>query len=86
MPTVVIPRVLAAVTKDRREFDVGGTTVGDAIDALLNQCPQLRVHLFDERGLWRPHVRCFSATGRVDTRMGAPAGDRLTIIQAVSGG
>lgn len=83
---MVIPRVLSAVTNGRREFDVGGTTVGDTIDALIGQYPQLRVHLFDQQGEWRPHVRCFNATGRVDTRMADPAGDRLTILQAVSGG
>jgi adenylyltransferase/sulfurtransferase len=86
MTEVVIPGVLAAVTGGRRRFTVEGGTVVDVIEGLLRDHPELRVHLFDEQGAWRPHVRCFDDQGRVDHRMSDPAAGRLTILQAVSGG
>jgi molybdopterin converting factor small subunit len=52
--------------------------------------PALRVHLCDESGKFRPHVLCF--LNEVNTRWldGADPrlqqGDRITILQAVSGG
>ncbi len=86
MTEVVIPGVLAVVTGGRRRFTVAGGTVVDVLEALLRDHPELRVHLFDEQGGWRPHVRCFNDAGRVDDDMSTPAGSRITIIQAVSGG
>ncbi len=86
MTEVVIPRVLAAVTGGRRHFQVEGATVAEVIEELLRTNPQLRVHLFDDHGSWRPHVRCFDGVGRVGDDMSIPVGSRLTILQAVSGG
>jgi len=86
MPEVTIPRMLAELIGGERRIEVCGGTVGEALEALCAGHPVLRVHLFDERGLLREHIRCFS-NGR-SAELGEPAvsGDRITILQAVSGG
>jgi len=88
--TVTLPRILAVVTGDVRTITVSGSTVQDALDDLIAQYPQLRVHLWDESGAWRPHVICL-VNGRNLRWASEEPGDLepdalLTILQAVSGG
>jgi molybdopterin converting factor small subunit len=86
MPQVTIPRMLADLVGGERSIEVEGGTVGEAVAALCARHPTLRVHLFDESGALREHVRCFRndrSTGFAET---TAASDRITILQAVSGG
>jgi molybdopterin converting factor small subunit len=71
-----------------RAFAGGAATI--AVVALVEAHAALRVHLFDEAGSLRPHVLCFhnGTNTRWRESLDAPLhdGDRLTIMQAVSGG
>jgi len=87
--TVELPSMLAALAGGARVAS-SGTTCAEALDDLCRRHPALRVHLFDEGGRLRQHVLCFVNdvnTRWVDT-LDIPVrdGDRLTILQAVSGG
>jgi molybdopterin converting factor small subunit len=88
--TVRLPSLLAAMIRGERAVAVDATTLRGAIDAAVRRHPELRVHLFDERGALRPHVLVF--LGERDSRFlpggdGPVAdGDEVTILQAVSGG
>jgi sulfur-carrier protein len=67
-----------------------GVTVGEALDALFAQEPQLRSYLVDERGALRKHV-CIFADGqrlpRDETMTHAIAPEsKLYVMQALSGG
>jgi molybdopterin converting factor small subunit len=69
---------------------VPGATVGEALTALLEQEPQLRSYLVDERGTLRKHVCIFADGQRLarDATMGhviAP-NSKLYVMQALSGG
>ena len=85
--TVILPTMLARLVGNERKQAIEGTTVEGVIDELLITHPQLRVHLFDEVGSLRPHVRCFHNDSGLSEPVGPVAdGDTLTILQAVSGG
>ncbi len=86
--TVTIPQMLATLVKSGREIEVkGGKSVSGVLDGLFTIHPELRVHVFNERGEVRPHVRCFhNETSVYDLSEPVADGDTVTILQAVSGG
>lgn len=87
---VSLPSLLAHFVDGRQEVEVEAPTVRDCIDALLAQYPVLRNHLFDEEGELRQHVNVFYNDENLkwldDWGLPVKEGDRLTVIQAVSGG
>ena len=71
-------------------FAVSGGTVGEALQALFADEPQVRGYVFDERGVLRKHV-CIFADGErlahdaaLSRRIGADT--KLYVMQALSGG
>ncbi len=85
--TVVLPTMLARLVGNERKQSVDGSTVEDVVRNLLVNHPELKVHLFDEAGSIRPHVRFFHNDSGLSELSGAVAeGDTLTVLQAVSGG
>lgn len=72
------------------EQDVGAATVGAALDAAFRAAPALRSYVLDEQGAVRKHVAVF-VNGDMIPRTGAPArplaaGDRVLVVQALTGG
>lgn len=67
--------------------DTPPATVGSVLDALDARFPGLHFRMVDERGLLRPHMRCFVA-GRPVHDLSRPmaSGEELHIVQALSGG
>lgn len=86
--TVVLPRVLAPAIGPIRRVEVEATTLRGAIDALLAELPQLRVHLFDENRRLRRHVLCFVDGKGSSLSEDEAITDRseITFVHAVSGG
>lgn len=88
--TIELPTLLQRFADHRATIDVEGNTVRCALEAMFQIHPSLRVHLFDDAGALRQHVLCFH--NGVNTRWGdsleakVNVGDRITIMQAVSGG
>jgi len=71
-------------------FAAAGATVGDALQALFAEEPQVRGYVLDERGALRKHV-CIFADGErlandaaLSRRIGAET--KLYVMQALSGG
>lgn len=84
---VTIPLMLAQLVRGERRFDVPGSTVREVLEGVCHRHPELRVHLFDESGELRPNVSCFVQDRRVsDLAAPVASDDRVTILQAVSGG
>lgn len=87
--TVELPGLLAGVL-GVREIPVRAATPLAALRAAVAAHPALHVHLFDESGALREHVLCLH--DGVNTRwagaLEAPlrGGDRIVVMQAVSGG
>lgn len=88
--TIELPTLLADVVEGRRTVEVEAASVADALEALFAELPTLRVHVFDESGAFRQHVLCFhndvNTRWTEDLAAATADGDRVTIMQAVSGG
>lgn len=88
--TVDLPSLLARFVQGERRLSVEAESVGGALEALVRDHPSLGVHLFDEGGGLRQHVLCFH--NETNTRwlesleVPLAPGDRIAILQAVSGG
>lgn len=88
--TVELPSMLANVLGGVRRIETSGDHWPAALEDAFRKVPGLRVHVYDESGALRRHVLCF--VNDVNTRFEegpGPAlrdGDRITIMQAVSGG
>ena len=87
---VTIPSLLADSTGGKRRFHLEATTLAGALDRLLEARPLLRPHLYDEAMRVRKHVLIFFNDENIatiaDRNVALKTGDRLQVIQAVSGG
>ena len=88
--TLELPSLLVSMLGVPERIDTHGTTIRSALANACAAHPTLRVHLFDEDQELREHVLCFhnDANTRWLPSLDEPVsdGDRLTVIQAVSGG
>ncbi|MGI8587332.1 MAG: MoaD/ThiS family protein [Chloroflexia bacterium] len=87
---VMVPTLLRDCTGGRNPVTIEAATLAEALQRLRESYPLLRIHLYDEAERLRPHVLIFyneESTHwleRLDTPL--QPGDRLEIVQAVSGG
>jgi MoaD family protein len=90
MNIVRIPTPLRTYTSGEKEIQISADTVGGAMQALANQHPSLRAHLFDEQEQLRPYVNVFLNDEDVRNLDGAQTpireGDRLMIVPSIAGG
>lgn len=88
--SVSIPMLLGNATGGAREVSACGKTLQECLDDLLKKHPLLRSHLFDGDGELRRHVLILyneQNTRWFDTlEIPVQPGDRITVLQAVSGG
>jgi sulfur carrier protein ThiS len=88
--TLELPRILRDCTDGRSPIEIEADRLGTAFAAIRDRWPLLATHVFTEAGDLRPHVlvlhndRLVPRTPRPEFLLAA--GDRLTIVQAVSGG
>lgn len=87
---VSVPGLLRDCTGDRGRFTLEAATLGEAIGRLFETHPLLRAHVYDDAGRVREHVLIYlnrDNVARLDS-LDVPLrpGDRLAILQAVSGG
>jgi molybdopterin converting factor small subunit len=91
MPTVSVelPSILRTVAGWQR-IEVGGRTIGEALEAAFERTPALRHHLTLESGELRPHILCILNDATVPRAEAlatlVQAGDEILIHQAISGG
>lgn len=89
MASIKIPTPLRAYTNNQAQVDVGGGTIGEALNDLTDQYPELRQHLFNGAEL-RNFVNIF--LGDEDVRFldglntEIDPGDSLRIIPSIAGG
>lgn len=87
---VTVPGLLADCTGGRRRFTLEAGTLAGALQRLLEEHPRLRPHLYDEAMRVRKHVLIFFNDDNLawiaDRDVPLKAGDRLLVVQAVSGG
>ena len=87
---VTLPGLLADSAGGKRRFSVEADTLSGALAAMLVAHPLLRPHLYDEAMRTRKHVLIFLNDENVatlpDRVMRLRSGDRIQVLQAVSGG
>jgi molybdopterin converting factor small subunit len=87
---VTIPELLADCAGGRRRFALEAGSLAEALLRLLDEHPQLRPHLYDEAMRLRKHVLIFFNDDNLatvaDRNVQLRPGDRLLVLQAVSGG
>jgi adenylyltransferase/sulfurtransferase len=87
---VRVPGLLREFTEGQRRFALQADTLDGAIQGLTAKYPHLRVHLYTEKGELRQHVLLFYNDDNIKwlDRLDIPLkpGDRLSVVQAVSGG
>ncbi len=89
MTSIKIPTPLRAYTGGQAEIQVNGETVGEALNNLVTQYPDLRQHLYNGSGL-RNFVNVFIGDEDIRDRDGLDTsvepGDQLRIIPSIAGG
>ena len=91
MPILKIPTPMRSYVNGLTELSVSGSTVGAAVQSLLEQYPALRPHLTNSRGDLRPFVNLFLGSDNVKD---LPQGlytplvetDTIQILPSVAGG
>jgi len=90
MPTIIIPTALRAYTENQTSLQVEASTVGEAIQQLVERFPKLKPHLFNEEGRLRSFINLYLGDEDVRYLQGLDTplkeGDELTIIPSVAGG
>ncbi len=86
--TIRLPRMLAELVGGEESIEVAGVTLKSALDDLVRQRPELRLHLLDESGALRRHILCFSNANYTRTELDVPVhpGETITILHSVAGG
>jgi sulfur-carrier protein len=86
VPVVRLRAPLSELAGGRRELELEGATVGEVLQALEREHPEMKGWILDERGLIREHINVFvnKDYGREDTAVGDQ--DRLHVLPAISGG
>jgi sulfur-carrier protein len=86
VPVVRLRAPLSELAGGRRELELEGATVGEVLQALEREHPEVKGWILDERGQIREHINVFvnKDYGREDTAVGDQ--DRLHVLPAISGG
>lgn len=87
---VTVPAMLRDCIGNRSRVTVTGHTLAEVLAALTDTYPLLRLHLYQEDGRLRPHVLIYYNNENTAwlERLDLPLqpGDRVTVLQNVSGG
>jgi molybdopterin synthase sulfur carrier subunit len=90
VPELLLTRALAAQTGGQLSYDVSPGTVREALDEVFAAYPLLQRYLLDDQGQLRQHVNVFVNEDLARDRRGLSdpiaEGDRIHVLQAVSGG
>jgi MoaD family protein len=90
MTTLRIPTPLRPYAGGQNEVIVQGANVGEALNDLVTQYPDLKKHLFNETNELRPFVNLFLGDEDVrhldGVRTPLKEGDKLMIIPSIAGG
>jgi len=88
--TISVPGLLRDCIGGVARAGLEADTAAEAVTIMLDRFPRLKVHLYDEDGRMRDHVflalNGTSVKRRADLDIPLRDGDRLDVVQAVSGG
>ncbi len=90
MAKVLIPTPLRQYVDKKDNLEVGGTTVGEVLNSLTTQLPDLRKNLYNDEGKLRSFVNDYLNDEDI-SYMGKDAtevkdSDTITIVRSIAGG
>jgi sulfur-carrier protein len=88
---VSVPLLISDCTQGKTRFPLEADTLEEALRRLNETYPQLKVHLYTEQGNVREHVLFYYNDDNIAWlndlhRIRLQPGDKLRVLQAVSGG
>ena len=87
---IEIPSALKQYVNDQDEVEVSGSSVEEAIGALVAEYTELKVNLFDENGKIRSFINIYLNDGDIRYADGLKSevqdGDFIQIVPSVAGG
>lgn len=87
---VSVPMLISDCTGGRTRFPLEAGTLAEALRRLTESYPLLKVHLYNEQGDVREHVLLYYNDSNIawleDLDIPLRQGDKLRVLQAVSGG
>ena len=90
MTAIRIPPVLRAQAGNQKKVEVTGSTVGEALDSLLEQFPGLREQIFTADGTLNRFVNVYvnGRDVRYEQELATPVGesDEVILLPAMAGG
>jgi len=90
MTAIRIPPVLRAQAGNQKKVEVAGSTVGEALESLLEQFPGLREQIFTEEGSLNRFVNVYvnGRDVRYEQELATPVGesDEIILLPAMAGG
>jgi molybdopterin converting factor small subunit len=88
--TVLIPTALRVFTDGRPEAQADGATAGEVISAFASAYPDIRAHLYDDKGELRPFINVFIGDTNIKNLNGLDTpvkdGETLMLVPAIAGG
>jgi molybdopterin converting factor small subunit len=85
-----IPTPLRRYTDDQGVIEVGGSSVGTALDSLLEKYPSLKKQLYTDDGRLRSFVNVYVNDEDIrylqKTDTAVKAGDTISIVPSIAGG
>lgn len=90
MPKIHIPTPLRQYAGKQPAIEVPGSTVGEALNGLVAQHPELRRHLYTDEGKLRAFVNVYLNDEDVryleKEATAVQAGDSISIVPSIAGG
>ncbi len=90
MATVIIPTPLRKFTNQTAKLQVAATTVGEVIDSITRDFPDLKKHLLDDQGKVRSFVNIFAGDDDIrdlqQEKTAVSESTVLSIVPAIAGG
>ena len=87
---ITVPGLLADCLGGKRRASIEADSIDGAVKAMIQKFPLLKPHIYDDSGAQRQHVLLFFNDENLswikDRSVAVRDGDRLDVIQAVSGG
>ena len=87
---VMIPTALRAYTNQEGEVEIDGSTVGEILTNLAGTYPELKKHLYDDKGNLRSFVNVYLNDDDIryleKTDTTVKEGDTLSIVPSIAGG
>ena len=90
MAKILIPTPLRQYVENKDSVEVSGATVGESLNALTSQFPELRRHLYNDEGKLRSFVNVYVSDEdiRYLNKDATPVkdGDTISIVPSIAGG